>query len=136
MTGMLRGRSAAKKDAFAEAMYAAQQLPLEAQIELVEALLRRFRGALEGGRFEGPGESELQPLRGMNESELRVLADAVFAPERQEELSALLRKNREESLKEDDQQRLDILLDEADRLALLKARALYTLKLRQAAGEV
>ncbi len=78
--------------------------------------------------------TELRPLDGMGEAELRVLADVVFAPSRQKELDDLLHKNREGKLTQEEEQRLDTLLAETDQIALLKARALYTLNLYQTAG--
>ncbi len=79
-------------------------------------------------------ETELRPLDGMSEAELQVLVNAVFASNRQKELSDLLYKNCEEKLTQGEEQRLDTLLAEIDQIALLKARALYALNLYQVAG--
>lgn len=135
MAEMLRGSSATAPTSLSQVMSAAWQLPLDDQVELAEALIGRFRAILRGDQPEETVEAELRPLRGMEEAELHVLADAVLAPDRQEELSDLLRENREGELTKEGEKKLDVLLAEVDRLALLKARALYTLQLRQAARE-
>jgi len=70
----------------------------------------------------------------MSEVELQVLANAVFASDRQKELNDLLHKNCEEKLTQGEEQRLDTLLAEIDQIMLLKARALYALNLYQVAG--
>ena len=70
----------------------------------------------------------------MSEVELQVLANAVFASDRQKELNDLLYKNCEEKLTQGEEQRLDTLLAEIDQIMLLKARALYALNLYQVAG--
>lgn len=134
MSGIAHRNSTATAMSLSEVMSVAQRLPLDAQVELAEALLRSLRTILRSSRPEAV-EAELRPLGGMGEAELRVLADAVFAPDRQKELSDLLRKNREEKLTKDEEQRLDALLAEVDQIALLKARALYTLNLYQQAEE-
>jgi hypothetical protein len=133
MSGMVRGGNAMTTMSLSEVMSAAQRLPLVAQVELVETLLRGLRTFLHSSHPDTI-ETELRPLDGMGEAELRVLADAVFAPSRQKELDDLLRKNREGKLTQDEEQRLDTLLAETDQIALLKARALYTLNLYQTAG--
>ncbi len=109
---------------------AAQQLPLRDQVELAQAL----RTVLHSKRPDTI-EAELRPLDGMEEAELRVLADIVLAPDCQQELSDLLHKNHEEKLTKDEERRLNTLLAETDQVALLKARALYTLNLYQTAGK-
>jgi hypothetical protein len=63
----------------------------------------------------------------MSPEELSVLADAVIAPHRQEQLQYLLEKNRNGLLSPEVEASLDALLDAADQVALLKARARYTL---------
>jgi hypothetical protein len=63
----------------------------------------------------------------MNETELQALSGAIVAPGRQQRMKALLRKNTRGELGEAERRELDALLDEADRLALLKAKAAYTL---------
>ena len=106
----------------------ARQLSLEEQIELAEALLHNLRSILQGGSDEATKE-KLIPLAGMSMTELQALAQAVVAPERQEQLQTLLARNRNGELSADEQVMLDTLLVEVDQVALLKARALYTLKL-------
>jgi len=58
---------------------------------------------------------------------LASLADATLAPNRQRKLRGLLRKNRETTLTRAEQIALDELIAETDQIALLKAKALYTL---------
>jgi hypothetical protein len=111
-----------------EVMSAAKRLPLDDQVELAENLLHSLRAVLRSSRPETV-ETELWPLGGMEETELQVLADVVIASGRQKELNDLLRKNREGKLTKNGEQRLDVLLAEVDQIALLKARALYTLNL-------
>jgi hypothetical protein len=65
---------------------------------------------------------------GMREEELKVLAEAVLSPGCQQHLQELLEKNRAGTLSPEEEVILDDLLAEADQVALLKARALYTLK--------
>jgi hypothetical protein len=105
-----------------DVLTAARRLPRQAQEELVETLLR------EGHVVAGPaGQPELELLRGMSQTELRALANAVLASRHQRRMSALLRKNRQSKLSEQERKELDSLLEESDRVALLKARAAYTL---------
>lgn len=98
---------------------AARRLPRQAQAELAEVLLR------EAG--EPAGHPVLETLRGMSEADLVALAGGIVAPGRQRRMKALLRKNEQNELGETERRELDALLEEADRLALLKAKAAYTL---------
>lgn len=98
---------------------AARRLPREAQVELVDALLRDESGS---ARSEPP-----EMLPGMSETELRALANAVVAPGRQRRMKALLARNARGEATDEEQRELDVLLEEADRVALLKARAAHTL---------
>ena len=135
MAEMLHRSNIAVTTSLSQVMSAAWQLPLGDQVELAEALIGKFRVTLRGDQPEENIKAEPRPLRGMEEAELHVLADAVLATDRQEELSELLRKNRKDELTKGDEKRLDALLAKVDRLALLKAKALYTLQLRQAVKE-
>ncbi len=73
-----------------------------------------------------PQDPEL--LVGLSESELVVLARVSLALEMQGELSELLRRQGEDGLSGVERVRLDEILEEVDRLNLLKARARYTLR--------
>ncbi|MFT3766919.1 MAG: hypothetical protein QM820_15585 [Minicystis sp.] len=106
-----------------EILAAARRLPRKAQAELAETLLRDAAPPL----VDSPAPSGLTVLPGMSETELVALSRAVLAPGRQRRMKALLRKNNEGELGEHDRRELDALLEEADRIALLKARAAYTL---------
>ncbi|MBK8252935.1 MAG: hypothetical protein IPK82_09725 [Polyangiaceae bacterium] len=102
---------------------AVRRLPAKAQAELAGALLCGDRGVPPAG---------VEPLLGMTEGELRVLAEAVVSHGHQRRLKVLLRKNREGSLNAGGVLELDNLLAECDRVALLKARAEYTLSVIRA----
>ena len=106
----------------------AQQLPFNSQLELAEALLGNVRMTL-NPLSETEAAVNLSPLLGMSESELEALAEAVVAPERQQQIEDLLALNREGMLTVEQGATLDHLIDEMDQVALLKARALYTLQL-------
>lgn len=114
-----------------EVLETARQLPPQAQIELAEALLRERHAALQPAATLPPKERPLEVLSGISEAELRVLAEAIVAPGHQRRLRTLLRKNREGCLSDKGREELDVLLDECDRVALLKAKALYTLTMLQ-----
>jgi hypothetical protein len=106
-----------------EILDAARRLPRKAQTELAETLLRDAGAPA----VEPSGQPGLAMLRGMSETELVALSSAVVAPGRQRRMRALLRKNTSGELGDGERQELDVLLEEADRIALLKARAAYTL---------
>lgn len=63
----------------------------------------------------------------MNVGELNTLADAILAPNRQKRLRLLLRKNQVQALNEKESGELDQILEDCDRIALLKAKAQCTL---------
>jgi len=116
-----------------DVLVAARQLPREAQTELVETLLREASEALTNEMHERDAKTKpaLAPLSGLSLAELRALASAVLAPARQSRLRALLKANREDTLTAVDEHELDELLAESDRIALLKAKATYTLFVQQ-----
>ncbi|WP_437729794.1 hypothetical protein [Sorangium sp. So ce1335] len=113
---------------------AARRLPRKAQTELAEMLLREAGAPAD----EPSGQPGLEALRGMSETELVALSSSVVAPGRQRRMRALLRHNARGELGDVERQELEALLEEADRIALLKARAAYTLaqlgRLRTAAA--
>lgn len=105
---------------FQHVLMAARQLPKPSQAQLVVTLLQE------------PGiehSSTIAPLSGLSEAELRALADAVLAAGHAKRLKHLLRLNRERTLTPALQTELDALLAESDRVALVKAKAMYTLRL-------
>lgn len=104
---------------YSDVLQVARQLPLSEQAAIAEELLRNLRTALRGNAAQ-PVTDELSPLTGMSAEELEALAAAVVTPGHQQRLQELLEKNRRVAL--------DALLAEADRVALLKARARYTLE--------
>jgi hypothetical protein len=108
---------------FQHILIAARQLPKSSQAKLVSALLQ------ENGSAHTPA---LEPLTGLSAAELRALAASVLAPAHVRRLKQLLRVNREKKLTRALQVELDALLEESDRLAIVKAKANYTLSLLKA----
>jgi hypothetical protein len=106
-----------------EILAAARRLPRNAQAELAETLLRET----ETPTVDAAGQPPLMLLRGMSDRELVALSSAVIAPSRQRRMKALLRKNAQADLEDAERHELSALLEEADRIALLKAKAVYTL---------
>lgn len=108
---------------FQHILLAARQLPKPSQAKLVSALLP------ENGSAHTP---TLEPLTGLSAAELQTLATSVLAPTHARRLKQLLRLNREKKLTHALQAELDTLLTESDRLAVVKAKATYTLSLLKA----
>ena len=108
---------------FQTVLTAARQLPKTSQAQLVAALLQEH-GA--------EHTAALEPLTGLSTAELCALATSVLAPAHTRRLKQLLRLNREQKLTRALQAELDALLDESDRIAVVKAKANYTLSLRKA----
>lgn len=67
-------------------------------------------------------------LIGLSEIELNALSEGMLAIEHQEELSALLERNREQMLTAVEAEELDRYLEQIDSLNILKARARLTLQ--------
>lgn len=111
----------------------AKRLPVNAQMELAEALLHNVRTTFIQ-ELEPSDVPDLAPINGLSKNELHVLAEAIVSPERQQTLNLLLEKSRDQTLSEEEAGELDKLLDEIDQVALLKARALYTLQLGNSAN--
>ena len=70
-------------------------------------------------------------LEGLSKAELHALSVAMLSPEQQDHLSALLERNRQQTLTPDEEDELDRLLKRIDNLNFLKARALLTLQHRE-----
>lgn len=113
---------------YPQVLQVAKQLTPDAQWALAEALLHHLRTNLPVQQ-PLPEDQRLEPIIGLTYTELRALADAVVAADRQERLQQLLTDNRTRSLTPEEDTTLNDLLDEADQVALLKARALYTIQL-------
>jgi hypothetical protein len=111
---------------FRKVLSDARQLPKASQLKLVTALLNG-----EGEALPLNGNAA-QPFIGLNEAELRALAEAVLAPARAQRLRQLLRQHRAKKLTRAARVELDELLEESDQLAVMKAKAAYTLKLQHA----
>ena len=67
-------------------------------------------------------------LVGVSRPELMGLAEGILSSRHQERLDELLQRNREGELSADEERELDHLLERADYMNMLKARAMYTLK--------
>jgi hypothetical protein len=107
----------------------ARKLPMRAQAELIETLLGELNELTADPYLQDVRPSNsLEVLKGMSIKELKALADATLAPGRQRRLNLLLRKNKSGNLNEKNEEELDAILDEGDRLALLKAKAHYSLQ--------
>lgn len=70
-------------------------------------------------------------LVGLTEFELRVLAESMLSPGRQEQLDDLLRRSRAGELGDAEEKELDQILAGIDSMNVLKARAAYTLQKSQ-----
>ena len=109
---------------FQQILIAARQLPKPSQVQLVSALLQEQ---------EAEPQPILEPLTGLTAAELRALADALLAPAQAKRLKQLLRLQREKKeLPHALQAELAALLEENDHVALVKAKASYTLRLLKA----
>lgn len=75
-------------------------------------------------------------LPGLSEIELNALSEGVLAVEHQERLSALLERNREQTLSVSESQEMDHYLAQIDSLNILKARARLTLQHLRQIGQV
>lgn len=107
-----------------------RQLPQSIQLRLAEDLLKTLRAhALK--KTPNVSEQSLAPVIGLTKEELKALAESVVAPDRQQRITHLLELNRTQQLSGKNEAELDELLTEVDRIALLKARAMYTLQLKQ-----
>lgn len=107
-----------------------RQLPQHMQLRFAEDLLQTLRTSSVKKAVSVP-EPSLTPVVGLSEGELKALAESVVAPDRQQRIQTLLELNRLQGLAANTETELDELLAEVDQIALLKARALYTLKLKQ-----
>ena len=112
---------------YRDVLRAAKQLSAKKQTELAVTI---FSEALETvGKSSKKSKSDLTPFLGLSQAELHVLANAMLAHGHQTRLEVLLEENRAEKLTISEKKELDELLDEIDQLALLKAKADYTLTL-------
>jgi len=109
----------------------ARKLPLHAQTELVKALLSEVAESLVKVKRPKTGKPSGETFSAMSIGELQALSVATLAPNRQRRLRLLLRKNEAGTLSDNQRKELDEILEESDRLALLKAKAKYTLLMSQ-----
>ncbi|MDB2686295.1 hypothetical protein N9Y42_03720 [Mariniblastus sp.] len=79
--------------------------------------------------------NETKILPNVSTSGLKALANARLAPGSQSKLDDLLARNSQGQLSEQDCQQLDLLIEQIDELNLLKARAEFTLRHQQNAGD-
>lgn len=73
-------------------------------------------------------ESDPDLLAGLDVETLSAIANGMLSVSYQQRLEALLERNRSGARAPEEQTELEQLLDGVDRMNLLKARALYTLK--------
>ncbi len=106
---------------FQQVLTAARRLPKQSQVKLASTLLS-----------ETQAEPPLEALSGLSEAELHALAAAVLAPANARRLKQLLQLNRDQALTPTQQAELTALLEESDQVALVKAKARYTLQQRSA----
>ncbi len=99
----------------------AKKLDTIKRLSVANALLQNIPERLRKG-------IKLPLLSGLSERELHPLAKTSLSPTLNRRLKHLLKKNREGTLSHKDSSELDNLLAESDQIALLKAKALYTLK--------
>jgi hypothetical protein len=121
-------------ETYQDVLATAKRMPPAAQAELVADILRNLQSWLRTGKNLEDGVT-LELMTELSASELRVLADAVVAPGGQVRLQELLEKNRAGGLNVEEVAILDDLLAQVDQVALLKARAQYTLRRTGAAEE-
>lgn len=114
---------------YSDVFEVAKQWPAVEQVGLAEALLRNVRSIWRQGADTSHADDSLRPLNGMTTSELQVLADAVVSAAQQEKLHELLDKNSAGMLSPEEANILDALVEAVDQVAMLKARAMYTLQL-------
>jgi hypothetical protein len=120
---------------FENVLREARKLPPDSQTELITTLLSEIGGSSIQLKRQSAKTPALEILTGMSIGELEALANAILAPSRQQRLHSLLRKSKTKTLSEKESKELDGLLEESDRIALLKAKAQYTLLKSQHAGE-
>ena len=104
---------------FQQVLTAARRLPKRSQVKLASTLLS-----------EAQAMPPLETLSGLSEAELRALADAVLAPVNARRLKQLLQLNRDQAITPTQRTELTALLEESDQVALVKAKARYTLQQR------
>jgi hypothetical protein len=73
-------------------------------------------------------EADPDLLVGLDVETLSAIANGMLSAPHQQQLDALLERNRTDGLAPEERSELDQLLDDIDRMNLLKARAIYTLK--------
>ena len=107
----------------------ARKLTRQAQTKLAETLLREIGSRVIVSSRKGYQKRPLRTLLGLSIGELEALSNAILAPSLQSRLNFLLRRNKIHALSPKERKELDKLLEECDRIALIKAKANYTLSL-------
>lgn len=129
---------------FEQVLKEARKLSSRTQAELAETLLKDYffmkgefmKREWDSSRFieivrQTLLESSSDKLTGMSKAELQTLVSAILAPGRQRRLHSLLQKNKSGNLKPEESKELGAILDDCDRIALIKAKAQYTLMLSE-----
>jgi hypothetical protein len=107
----------------------ARKLPPRDQDELVKSIMSDMFYPSVKKRSRSAKKNALEILSGMSAGELKALANAILVPHRQRRLRSLLHKNKMQALNEKEFRELDQILEDCDRIALLKAKAEYTLSI-------
>ncbi|HEX9974798.1 MAG TPA: hypothetical protein VGD14_22280 [bacterium] len=102
-------------------LQSAKKLNSIERLSVARALLKDIPERMKSG-------IQLSLLSGLSEQELDVLAKTFLSPSRNRRLKFLLKKNCEGKISQQEVTELDKLLAESDQIALLKAKAQYTLK--------
>jgi hypothetical protein len=113
--------------AFAEIHQATQQLPPPMKMELIRRLFHEITPH-PPETSEGNGES--LTLTGLSNDELHILTKMMLPEFQQNRLDQLLEKNRTDELSQEENQELDELFAEIQRISIIKAKAIYTLQQR------
>jgi len=108
-------------DSVENILRSAKKLDSMERISIAHALLKDLPDRLKKG-------ITLPLLSGLSKQELFTLAKTSLSPYLNQRLKYLLRKNRQAKITEKESVELDKLLAESDQIALLKAKAQYTLK--------
>lgn len=111
-------------DTIENMLQSARKLNSIERLSVAQALLKDIPERMRSG-------IPLPLLTGLSEQDLEVLAKTFLSPSRNRRLKFLLKKNREGKISQRELIGLDKLLAETDQIALLKAKAQYTLKKMQ-----
>ena len=104
---------------YPELLQTTQRLPVESQLQLIQTLF--------AGLTKERKQPQLLPLFGLSVAELKVIALGQLSPPDAKRLHTLIEQEKQGQSTSPEIVELDERLEDLDQLALLKARALYTL---------